>query len=112
MVEKEASIATPSLELSPQTTEQSVVDDEPNLWKSIRKWPKVLAYSLGMTAGILLYGFDTSIVGNVSAIPEFQSVFSFPISCLPPRSCCCRRDYGRELDNRHIIPSMWMGLWN
>src|ERR1700753_535453 len=82
--ELQTSVATPSLDLSPQITEDSSVDDEPTLWKSIRKWPKVLAYSLGMTAGILLYGFDTSIVGNVSAIPEFQSVPSFPISCLPP----------------------------
>lgn len=72
MAEKDASIASPSLVLSPQTTEQSFIDDEPNLWKSIRKWPRVLAYSLGMTSAILLYGFDTSIVGNVSAIPEFQ----------------------------------------
>jgi hypothetical protein len=72
MAEKEASIATPSLDLSPQLTEQSFVDDEPNLWKSIRKWPRVLGYSFGLTSGILLYGFDTSIVGNVSAIPEFQ----------------------------------------
>ena len=72
MAEKEASFPSPSLELSPQTTRQSSVDDEPNLWKSIRKWPKVLGYSLAMTSAILLYGFDTSIVGNVSAIPEFQ----------------------------------------
>ncbi len=72
MTEKEASFATPSLDLSPQITEQSSVNDEPNLWKSIRKWPKVLGYSLAMTSGILLYGFDTSIVGNVSAIPVFQ----------------------------------------
>ncbi|KIW32402.1 uncharacterized protein PV07_03951 [Cladophialophora immunda] len=93
MADKEVSIATPSLDLSPQTTEQSV-DDEPTLWKSIRKWPKVLGYSFGLTSAILLYGFDTSIVGNVSAIPAFQE------------------DYGRELDDRHIIPSMWMGLWN
>ncbi|KAJ9610010.1 hypothetical protein H2200_006340 [Cladophialophora chaetospira] len=94
MAEKELSIATPSLDLSPQITEQSSVDDEPNLWKSIRKWPRVLGYSLGMTSAILLYGFDTSIVGNVSAIPEFQ------------------RDYGRKLDGKYFIPSMWMGLWN
>ncbi|EXJ58336.1 hypothetical protein A1O7_05761 [Cladophialophora yegresii CBS 114405] len=94
MAEKEASIATPSLELSPQSTEQSRVDDEPNLWKSIKKWPRMLGYSFGLASGILLYGFDTSIVGNVSAIPEFQG------------------DYGRKLDDRYIIPSMWMGLWN
>ncbi|KIW85315.1 hypothetical protein Z517_00705 [Fonsecaea pedrosoi CBS 271.37] len=94
MADKNPSILTPSLDLSLQTTEQSVLDDEPTLWKSIRKWPKVLGYSLGLTSSILLYGFDTSIVGNVSAIPAFQE------------------DYGRELNNRHIIPSMWMGLWN
>ena len=24
----------------------------------------------------------------------------------------CRRDYGRRLNDRDIIPSLWMGLWN
>ncbi|KIY00952.1 uncharacterized protein Z520_03618 [Fonsecaea multimorphosa CBS 102226] len=87
-----SSIATPSLDLSLQTAEQSV-DDEPTLWKSIRKWPKVVGYSLGLASAILLNGFDTSIVGNLSAIPAFQE------------------DYGRHFNNRYIIPSTWMGLW-
>jgi hypothetical protein len=84
--ELQTSVATPSLDLSPQITEVSSIDDEPTLWKSIRKWPKVLAYSLGLTSGILLYGFDTSIVGNVSAIPEFQCVKSIrPVCSVPER---------------------------
>ncbi|OAP60368.1 hypothetical protein AYL99_05370 [Fonsecaea erecta] len=93
MADKGPSTATPRLELSLQTAEQSV-DDEPTLWKSIRKWPKIVGYSLGLTSAILLNGFDTSIVGNLSAIPAFQE------------------DYGQELDHRFIIPSMWVGLWN
>lgn len=43
-----------------------------SLWQSVRKWPKIVGYSLGLTSAILLWGFDTSIVGNVSAVPSFQ----------------------------------------
>lgn len=74
MADKEPGTAV-ELRLSRQSTHQSNIagtDDETSLWKSVRKWPRVLGYSLGLTSAILLYGFDTSIVGNVSAIPAFQ----------------------------------------
>lgn len=40
--------------------------------QSIRIFPKTLAWCLALTSGILLYGYDLVIVGNVSSMPEFQ----------------------------------------
>lgn len=57
---------------TPQVSRESPREPALTLWQAARKWPKVLGYTLGLTSAILLYGFDTSIVGNVSAIPVFQ----------------------------------------
>ncbi|THC90949.1 hypothetical protein EYZ11_009599 [Aspergillus tanneri] len=66
----------------------------PSLITSCKRSPKIAAYCLALTSGILLYGYDLVIVGNVSSMPEFQ------------------RDFGRKLDGSLIIPSLWLGLWN
>ena len=42
------------------------------LWQSVMTYPKVVACCVGLTAAILLYGYDLAIVGTVSAMPEFQ----------------------------------------
>jgi len=42
------------------------------LWESIKKWRRVVLYSLGMTSAILMYGYDYVIVGTSSAMPSFQ----------------------------------------
>ncbi|CAG8248154.1 unnamed protein product [Penicillium nalgiovense] len=64
------------------------------LWQSIRKFPRIVGYCLALSSAILLYGYDLVIVGTVAAMPQFQLVF------------------GQELDGKHIIPSMWLSLWN
>lgn len=43
-----------------------------SLWQSVKTYPKIVACCVGLTAAILLYGYDLSIVGTVSAMPEFQ----------------------------------------
>ncbi|KAL4891493.1 MFS general substrate transporter [Aspergillus ambiguus] len=65
-----------------------------SLIRDLKQSPKIAAYCLALTTGILLYGYDLVIVGNVSSMPNFQ------------------RDFGRELDGHLIIPSLWLGLWN
>ncbi|KAL5359876.1 general substrate transporter [Aspergillus floccosus] len=65
-----------------------------SLIADLKQSPKVAAYCLALTTGILLYGYDLVIVGNVSSMPNFQ------------------RDFGRKLDGHLIIPSLWLGLWN
>ncbi|PWY95437.1 MFS general substrate transporter [Aspergillus sclerotioniger CBS 115572] len=61
---------------------------------AIKQSPKILGYCLALASGILLFGYDLVIVGNVSAMPEFQ------------------RDFGRRLNGKLIIPSLWLGLWD
>lgn len=42
-----------------------------SMWQSIRESPKVLLYSVLMTFGPMAFGFDSIIVGVVTAIPAF-----------------------------------------
>ncbi|KAL4963733.1 general substrate transporter [Aspergillus stella-maris] len=62
--------------------------------QSIKPFHKTLGWCLALTSGILLHGYDTVIVGNVSSMPEFQ------------------KDFGRLLNGKLIIPALWLGLWN
>ncbi|KAL4946760.1 hypothetical protein BDV06DRAFT_217918 [Aspergillus oleicola] len=70
-----------------QRTEKSAL-------QSAKASHKTLGWCLALTSGILLHGYDTVIVGNVSSMPEFQ------------------KDFGRLLDGKLIIPALWLGLWN
>lgn len=45
-----------------------------SLIADLKQSPKVAAYCLALTTGILLYGYDLVIVGNVSSMPNFQYV--------------------------------------
>ena len=62
--------------------------------QAVRKWPKVSLWVFLQCASIILVGFDISIVSNVASLPQFQYVFGQP--------------YG----DLHIIPALWIGLWN
>lgn len=44
------------------------------LLQSLKKWRRVSLYCLGMTTGILMYGYDYVIVGTTAAMPSFQCV--------------------------------------
>ncbi|UNI22899.1 hypothetical protein JDV02_008743 [Purpureocillium takamizusanense] len=79
-------------------TAVAVVETDPNkdltLLQSIKKWPRVVLYCVGLTFAILMYGYDYAIVGTTSAMPSFQ------------------RDFGEQLpDGKWILPSLWLGLW-
>ena len=54
------------------TTDQNGSSEKVTLWQSVKIYPKVVGYCVGVTAAILLYGYDLAIVGTVSAMPEFQ----------------------------------------
>ncbi|KAK1994786.1 MFS general substrate transporter [Colletotrichum falcatum] len=64
------------------------------LWQSIKKWRRVVLYCIGMTSAILMYGYDYVIIGTTSAMPSFQ------------------QDFGQLLNDKWILPSLWLGLWN
>lgn len=42
------------------------------LWQSVKKYRRVVFYSLGITSAILMYGYDYVIIGTISAMPSFQ----------------------------------------
>lgn len=50
----------------------SEATEKASLLASVKQSPKISAYCLALTSGILLYGYDLVIVGNVSSMPEFQ----------------------------------------
>ncbi|KAK1815523.1 hypothetical protein LTR12_010074 [Friedmanniomyces endolithicus] len=64
------------------------------LWQAVRRWPRAVGISLCMSLNILLWGYDTAIVGNVASMPVFQEVF------------------GVQYGDRYIIPSLWLSLWS
>lgn len=71
----------PSIELvenatSPANQSPMIIGkSQVSLWGSVKIYPKVVGCCLGLTAAILLYGYDLAIVGTVSAMPEFQYVY-------------------------------------
>ena len=48
------------------------------LWESVKKWKRIVYFSLGITSAILMYGYDYVIIGTISAMPSFQLVLSLP----------------------------------
>lgn len=50
------------------------VDVKESLWQATKRYPKVALYGFGLTFGILLYGYDIAVVGNVSSMLPFMSV--------------------------------------
>lgn len=58
---------------APSTTD-SIAPGESKitLWQLFRKWPRLTLWALGLAITIILYGYDTVIVGNITSMPEFQ----------------------------------------
>lgn len=69
-------------------------DEQPSVKESLRRWPRLTLYALSLTSGIMLWGFDMSLVGNLASMPEFQKVF------------------GLQVDDGWIIASNWLSIWN
>ncbi|KAF2267781.1 MFS general substrate transporter [Lojkania enalia] len=65
------------------------------LRKAIRQYSKVMGYLFSMTTAVLLWGYDSVIVGSITAIPAFQ------------------RDFGKwdTSEDDWIIPAIWLSLW-
>lgn len=78
MAEKDDSIKMKSelVEVADSMDEplQTNEDAHLTLKQSLKKWRRVVIYSLCMTSAILMYGYDYVIVGTVSAMPSFQCV--------------------------------------
>lgn len=77
--------------------ERSNVEDttatvEP-LGRAIRSNYRIVLWVLAAMTGVLLYGYDFVIVGNIVSLRAFQ------------------QDYGRLYDGQLIIPSLWFAIW-
>ncbi|KAK5047094.1 hypothetical protein LTR84_007037 [Exophiala bonariae] len=64
------------------------------LWQATKRWPKVTLYCLALTSGVLLWGYDAAMAGNLAALDQFKY------------------DYGVLHGKKWIIPSKWLGGWN
>lgn len=62
------------IEVVSQTLDSPGQTEKVSLWQSVKIYPKIVGCCFGLTAAILLYGYDLAIVGTVSAMPEFQYV--------------------------------------
>lgn len=76
--------------------EHSEIQDnvDETLRDSIKLYPKIILYCIGLSSSFLLSGYDTVIVGTITAVPRFQA------------------DFGECYRERYIIPSVWMSLWS
>jgi MFS family permease len=73
-------------------TATATTPNEP-LGRAIRNNYRLVAWCLAALTGLLLYGYDFVIVGNITSLRAFQ------------------RDYGHIFEGHLIIPSSWFALW-
>lgn len=57
-----------------QSTLGPAPEEKLALGAALRRYPRITLYSALLTTTILLWGYDSSIVGGVSSMPEFQYV--------------------------------------
>lgn len=66
------------VEYEPSTKDVEVttteLEENIDLFRAIRKWPKVALWSIALSSTILLGGFDSVLVSNVASMPVFQYV--------------------------------------
>ncbi|PSN61928.1 MFS general substrate transporter [Corynespora cassiicola Philippines] len=70
------------------------------LRKAISQYQKLVGYCMAMTIVILLWGYDSVIVNNITAIPKFQEDYGQPLASTT------------ENETNWMIPSLWLGLWS
>ncbi|KAK5171482.1 uncharacterized protein LTR77_004627 [Saxophila tyrrhenica] len=65
--------------------------------QAFRRWPRISIYSFCLALNILLWGFDTGIVGGMTSLSAFRKEFGE------------KGPVGAETE--YIIPAMWLALW-
>ncbi|KAJ5218187.1 uncharacterized protein N7498_000286 [Penicillium cinerascens] len=68
--------------------------DNTSLSHEIRRYPKLVAYCIGIAFAYLLTGYDTVILGTITAVPYF------------------RLEFGELYNDTYIIPSSWLSVWS
>jgi MFS family permease len=63
--------------------------------QAFRRWPRASLISLALALNILLWGYDTGIVGGMSSLVEYRKVFG----------------YYDEGEKDYLIRGIWLSLW-
>ena len=64
---------SPSFSHDSDVARPSTTDMKPqSLWKNLRRHPKAVGYCVALTSGILLWGYDMAMTGNLAGLPAFQ----------------------------------------
>jgi MFS family permease len=72
---------------------QSSSDHMP-LIQAVRLYPKIVACAFGLALAFLLTGYDTVILGTITAVPYFK------------------HEFGELYNGTYIIPASWLSVWS
>jgi MFS transporter, SP family, general alpha glucoside:H+ symporter len=63
---------------------------------AVRQYSRLVGYTFAIMSSVLLWGYDSAVVGNISALPAFQM------------------DFGEwnDADQEWQMPALWLGLWS
>ncbi|OJJ46508.1 hypothetical protein ASPZODRAFT_2129621 [Penicilliopsis zonata CBS 506.65] len=64
------------------------------LLSNLRLYPKIACVAVALALAFLLAGYDTVVLGNITAVPEFK------------------REFGTEYHGKSIIPTAWLSVWS
>jgi MFS family permease len=76
----------------PATDEYS--PDNIPLLQAVRLYPKIVACAFGLALAFLLTGYDTVILGTITAVPYFK------------------QEFGEFYNGSYIIPATWLSVWS
>ncbi|KAI9149893.1 MFS transporter fmqE [Paramyrothecium foliicola] len=74
-------------------TKSELGDERLPLGKAIKKYPKVLAYSLSLCVVVIGWGYAGTVIGDISGVDSFK------------------KDYGHMYEGQLSVPSLWLSLW-
>ncbi|OQD81415.1 hypothetical protein PENANT_c027G10865 [Penicillium antarcticum] len=75
------------------TTDEYSSDNLP-LLQGVRLYPKIVACAFGLALAFLLTGYDTVILGTITAVPYFK------------------QEFGELYNGSYIIPATWLSVWS
>jgi MFS family permease len=62
--------------------------------QAVRLYPKIVACAFGLALAFLLTGYDTVILGTITAVPYFK------------------HEFGELYNGAYIIPASWLSIWS
>ncbi|KAK9852440.1 hypothetical protein MYU51_008209 [Penicillium brevicompactum] len=68
--------------------------DKLPLMQAVRLYPKIVGCAFGLALAFLLTGYDTVILGTITAVPYFK------------------HEFGELYNGSYIIPASWLSVWS